>query len=111
VAVLQLFPLGLVLWNPAVSGAWINSILFSVLLAAAWNRLPERVSPPAGSPHPAEQVVRQALSGLYFVDAGVLWAHDLTLPALGIQALFVLGWFWKRRWLKSPAVPPAPSSP
>ena len=53
--------------------------------------------------HPAEGFVREALLGIFLVDAGFLLAADRPRLAAALWGLMILAWLWRRRWLQSSA--------
>jgi 4-hydroxybenzoate polyprenyltransferase len=53
--------------------------------------------------HPAEGFVRDALLGIFLVDAGFLLAADRPRLAAALWGLMILAWLWRRRWLQSSA--------
>ena len=81
--------------------AWANAIVLVATLGAALRAaLGHR-----GPHHPAQVFVRNALGGLYFVDAGIVIAFSPpgtgVLPAaLVLYLLALLAWRWKVRWME-----------
>lgn len=93
-------PVALVLRSPADLWNWANALWLVALLGWAV-RTACRAAPEG--PHGADWFVRQALSGIFLVDAGCLLAlspNDFPLHSevLILYALFVLTWVWKKRW-------------
>lgn len=88
--------------DPYALGAGV--VLFAVLLQA----LRASVGPvrARASLHPAAIFVRQALPGLFWVDAGVLAAlsppgPDRSWALAALVALWAAGWLWRRRWIRA----------
>ena len=81
--------------------AWANAIVLVATLGASLRAaLGHR-----GPHHPAQVFVRNALGGLYFVDAGIVIAFSPpgtgVLPAaLVLYLLALLAWRWKVRWME-----------
>lgn len=82
--------------------AWFGAaILVASLLSSALRAMRAPISAP-----PAAVFVRGALGAIYFVDAAILWVfapapRAVLIPGIGLYALAVFGWWWKRRWLHS----------
>lgn len=98
-------PVALVALHPTSAGNWLNAAGLALLLAGAQKRAASASSAPS-APHPAAIYVRRALSGIYLVDAGLLWSLGREGRIVGgalliVYSLAALGWLWKRRWLRS----------
>ena len=81
--------------------AWANALVLAATLGMALRAALGR----RGPVHPAQVFVRNALGGLYFVDAGVILAFSppgtAVLPAiLVLYLLALLAWRWKVRWME-----------
>ena len=83
-------PAALAAWGWRHPGAWLNALVLALIIARAL-RLPGPGTVPAGGPHPAEGAVRAGLSGIFFVNAGILWSRNLAGPALALYGLWFLG--------------------
>lgn len=85
--VLLLFPAAITAWRPtaptaATAAAWAAILVLG--LADAF-----RFTPGDNTAHPADRFVRRALGGIFFADAGVLFASDRP-GGYAILALFVI---------------------
>ena len=80
-SLLILFPAILVNLGWQHPGAWLNALLLCLLLGQEL-RIPDEDSLQPDAPHPAKKFVRGGLRGLYLINAGLLWCHDLMPVAL-----------------------------
>jgi 4-hydroxybenzoate polyprenyltransferase len=111
-APLLFVPLALVVVQSRSLFNWLNGLALALLLFVPLRRAGRRraglgaVAEGPEATHAATQVARRALSGIYLVDAGCLWAlssdsRAVTSPAMALYVLALLGWLWKRHWVKS----------
>ncbi len=98
---LLIFPIGVLVPGWRSLGAWLNGGVFMAYLWGSVRMAEAESTRASGETHPAALVVRRGLGALYFVDAGLLWWHDLAVPAAAVYALFGLGWYWMRWWVQS----------
>jgi 4-hydroxybenzoate polyprenyltransferase len=81
--------------------AWVNAAVLAATLGAALRA----GLTGAGPHHPAQVFVRNALGGIYFVDAGIIIAFSppgtqVLDAVLVLVLLALLAWRWKVRWME-----------
>ena len=81
--------------------AWANAVVLASTLGAALRAALGHREPH----HPAQVFVRNALGGLYFVDAGIVIAFspkgtEVSQTVAALYLLALLAWQWKARWMR-----------
>jgi hypothetical protein len=108
-APILIVPIVLLVPRPGEICVVVNALLLAWLLTSALRsaiRAGKASSPHA--PHGAAVFVRNALGGIFFVDAGVVLLLAATpdlvvVPVIVLYGLFALAWIWKRRWIRAGA--------